>query len=547
MALLTTEALVLRTYDLGRDEQDRGVAHARARQGAGGGQGRAGGQAPLPLGPRALSEVASASTAARGPSSCAWATAISCARLRAGARGLETSLFLSYAAELLDGFAPEGEAEEKVYRLALATVRAAEAGAPVPALSRYLEAWLLRLHGLYPPLDRCAGCSRALAPGGRRYHRASHGFVCDDCGPASGPMIPEGACSFLGDVFRRAPTELGGPLPAEAGVLEPFHHDLISRHLERVLRSRARAPRRGPGGRPVTLQEIVFALERFWSDRGCLVHQPWDAEVGAGTMHPETFFRVLGPKPWKVAYVQPSRRPADGRYGENPNRLYKHEQLQVILKPPPSDIQDLYLKSLLALGIDPAAHDVRFEEDNWESPTLGAWGIGWQVLLDGQEITQFTYFQQAGGIDLAPISGEITYGLERIGMYLQDVDDVYALRWSADTLYGEVRKEEEYQLSRYSFELADADLHRRLFDSYLAEGWRVLKTPGGRSMLAAYDWCLKSSHAFNVLDARGAISVTERAGMILSIRKLACAIAALCTPVTPPEAEVALAVGSGGV
>ncbi|HEX9203423.1 MAG TPA: glycine--tRNA ligase subunit alpha, partial [Vicinamibacteria bacterium] len=193
----------------------------------------------------------------------------------------------------------------------------------------------------------------------------------------------------------------------------------------------------------MTLQEIVFALQRYWSDRGCLIHQPWDAEVGAGTMHPETFFRVLGPKPWRVGYVQPSRRPADGRYGENPNRLYKHLQFQVILKPPPADIQDVYLKSLEVLGIDPASHDVRFEEDNWESPTLGAWGIGWQVLLDGQEITQFTYFQQAGGLDLAPISGEITYGLERIAMYLQDVDDVYKLRWSADTLYGEVRKEEE--------------------------------------------------------------------------------------------------------
>ena len=276
----------------------------------------------------------------------------------------------------------------------------------------------------------------------------------------------------------------------------------------------------------MTLQEIVFALQRYWSDRGCLIHQPWDAEVGAGTMHPETFFRVLGPKPWRVGYVQPSRRPADGRYGENPNRLYKHEQFQVILKPPPADIQDVYLKSLETLGIDPASHDVRFEEDNWESPTLGAWGIGWQVLLDGQEITQFTYFQQAGGLDLAPISGEITYGLERIAMYLQDVDDVYKLRWSADTTYGEVRKEEEYQLSRYSFELADADLHRRLFDSYLAEGRRTLEAPGGRSVLAAYDWCLKASHAFNVLDARGAISVTERAGMILSIRRLACAIAA---------------------
>jgi glycyl-tRNA synthetase alpha chain len=294
----------------------------------------------------------------------------------------------------------------------------------------------------------------------------------------------------------------------------------------------------------LTLQEIVFTLQRYWSDRGCLIHQPWDAEVGAGTMHPETFFRVLGPKPWRVGYVQPSRRPADGRYGENPNRLYKHQQFQVILKPPPADIQDVYLRSLEALGIDPASHDVRFEEDNWESPTLGAWGIGWQVLLDGQEITQFTYFQQAGGLDLAPISGEITYGIERIGMYLQDVDDMYKLRWSADTLYGEVRKEEEYQLSRYSFELADPELHRRLFDSYLAEGRRTLEVPGGRSMLAAYDWCLKSSHAFNVLDARGAISVTERAGMILSIRKLACAIAAAY--VAPPGEAGATGAGHAG-
>jgi glycyl-tRNA synthetase alpha chain len=276
----------------------------------------------------------------------------------------------------------------------------------------------------------------------------------------------------------------------------------------------------------MTLQEIIATLQGYWSERGCLIQQPWDAEVGAGTMHPETFLRVLGPRPWRVAYVQPSRRPADGRYGENPNRLYKHLQLQVILKPAPADVQDLYLRSLVAIGIDPAAHDVRFEEDNWESPTLGAWGIGWQVVLDGLEITQFTYFQQAGGIDLAPISAEITYGLERIAMYLQDVDDVYKLRWSKDHLYGEVRQEEEYELSRYSFELADTELHRRLYDSYLAEGWRVLKAAGGRSALPAYDWCLKSSHAFNVLDARGAISVSQRAGMILGIRKLACAIAA---------------------
>jgi glycyl-tRNA synthetase alpha chain len=275
-----------------------------------------------------------------------------------------------------------------------------------------------------------------------------------------------------------------------------------------------------------TLQGLIFALQRYWSERGCLIHQPWDAEVGAGTMHPETFLRVLGPQPWRVAYVQPSRRPADGRYGENPNRLYKHQQFQVILKPAPADVQDVYLGSLRALGIDPAAHDVRFEEDNWESPTLGAWGIGWQVLLDGQEITQFTYFQQAGGLDLAPISAEITYGLERIAMYLQDVPDVYDLAWSHDVRYRSVRHEEEYELSRYSFELADVELHRRLFKDALAEGWRVLGVTDGRAVLPAYDWCLKSSHAFNVLDARGAISVSERAGLILEIRKLACAVAA---------------------
>jgi glycyl-tRNA synthetase alpha chain len=302
--------------------------------------------------------------------------------------------------------------------------------------------------------------------------------------------------------------------------------------------------------RDQTLQGIIFALERYWSERGCLIHQPWDAEVGAGTMHPETFLRVLGPTPWKVAYVQPSRRPTDGRYGENPNRVYKHHQFQVILKPSPADIQDLYLSSLVALGIDPAAHDVRFEEDNWESPTLGAWGIGWQVLLDGQEITQFTYFQQAGGIDLAPISAEITYGLERLTMYLQNVDNMFDLLWAKGVKYGTVRLEEEYQLSRYSFESASDPLYRQLFDGALLEGHRILddESPGGRlakagkspSFLASYDWCLKASHAFNMLDARGAISVSQRAGMILEIRKLACRVAAAYVAAArPPEAEVA--------
>jgi glycyl-tRNA synthetase alpha chain len=288
-----------------------------------------------------------------------------------------------------------------------------------------------------------------------------------------------------------------------------------------------------------TLQEVIAALQSYWAERGCLVHQPWDAEVGAGTMHPETFLRVLGPRPWNVAYVQPSRRPADGRYGDNPNRLYKHHQFQVILKPAPADVQAVYLGSLVALGIDPSAHDVRFEEDNWESPTLGAWGIGWQVLLDGQEITQFTYFQQAGGIDLAPISAEITYGLERITMYLQDVDDVYDLEWGAGVTYRQVRHEEEYQLSRYSFERADVELFRALFDSALKEGRRVLDAEGGRTVLPAYDWCLKASHAFNVLDARGAISVSQRAGMILSIRKLAIAVAEKYVDALQPAEEPA--------
>src|SRR5512144_403813 len=235
----------------------------------------------------------------------------------------------------------------------------------------------------------------------------------------------------------------------------------------------------------LSFQSLILTLQNFWADRGCMIEQPLDVEVGAGTMHPATFLRVLGPEPWNVGYVQPSRRPADGRYGDNPFRLGKHYQFQVILKPSPLDVQDLYLDSLRALGLDLERHDIRFEEDNWESPTLGAWGIGWQVLLDGQEITQFTYFQQAGGIDLAPISAEITYGLERIGMYLQDVDDVYDLEWARGVRYREVRHEEEYELSRYSFELADVDLHRRIFDSALEEARRLLDIPGGRTVLPA--------------------------------------------------------------
>jgi glycyl-tRNA synthetase alpha chain len=283
-----------------------------------------------------------------------------------------------------------------------------------------------------------------------------------------------------------------------------------------------------------TFQNLILQLQKYWGDRGCVIQQPYDVEMGAGTMHPETFIRVLGPKPYRVAYVQPSRRPADGRYGENPNRLFKHHQLQIILKPAPSDVQDLYLKSLTAIGLHLAEHDVRFEEDNWESPTLGAWGIGWQVLLDGLEITQFTYFQQSGGIDLDPVSVELTYGLDRICAYLQGVDSVYDLRWSNDRTYGDVRLLEEQEFSAYNFEYADPVVTRKLFELHEKEAGQLLDRYEGQGtnrdprfpLLAAYDHCLKCSHLFNLLDSRGVISTTERALLIGRVRQIACRTAA---------------------
>jgi glycyl-tRNA synthetase alpha chain len=325
--------------------------------------------------------------------------------------------------------------------------------------------------------------------------------------------------------------------------------------------------------RGLTFQELILKLMHYWDRQGCVLQQPYDNEVGAGTMHPETFLRVLGPAPYRVGYVQPSRRPADGRYGENPNRLYKHFQYQVLLKPSPANIQNLYLRSLEAIGVDLCAHDIRFEEDNWESPTLGAWGIGWQVLLDGLEITQFTYFQQSGGIDLDPISVEITYGLERICAFLQDVESVYDIHWSKDMTYGQIRLAEEQQLSEYSFDRSDAKALRAEFDLHekeareLLDGWKQLIAPpakepkdGGAKppnptqaslgfkesreavavpgyrpsgepgaltkqrypILAAYDHCLKCSHLFNLMDARGVISTTERAALMQRVRTLAC-------------------------
>jgi glycyl-tRNA synthetase alpha chain len=272
----------------------------------------------------------------------------------------------------------------------------------------------------------------------------------------------------------------------------------------------------------MTFQELIICLERFWGERGCLIQQSYDLEVGAGTFHPATLLRALGPEPWSAAYVQPSRRPTDGRYGENPNRLGHYYQYQVIIKPSPIDIQDIYLDSLRALGIDPLDHDIRFVEDDWESPTLGASGLGWEVWLNGMEITQFTYFQQAGSIRLDPVSVEITYGLERIAMYIQEKENVYELMWNDKITYGDVHKKMEWELSVYSFEMADVAMLLKLFDMYEKESIR-LSDEG--IVFPAYDYCLKCSHAFNILDARGAISVAERTKYIDRVRNLARRVA----------------------
>jgi len=278
----------------------------------------------------------------------------------------------------------------------------------------------------------------------------------------------------------------------------------------------------------VYFQDLILNLQKFWAARGCAIVQPYNSEVGAGTYNPATFLRSLGPEPWNVAYVEPSRRPTDGRYGDNPNRLQQFHQFQVILKPSPLDIQDLYLESLVALGTDPLQHDVRFIEDDWESPTLGAWGLGWQVWLDGLEISQFTYFQQVGGFDCKPVAGELTYGLERIAMYLQDVDNVYDLMFDERMRYGEIYKRAEWEWSTYNFEEADVKAHFAAFDHAESEAKRLLargEGPLDRLVLPAYDFVVKAAHAFNVLDARGAIGVTERQRYILRVRTLARAIA----------------------
>jgi glycyl-tRNA synthetase alpha chain len=268
----------------------------------------------------------------------------------------------------------------------------------------------------------------------------------------------------------------------------------------------------------LNFQDLILKLQEYWAEQGCILVQPLDLEVGAGTFHGATFLRSLGPEPWNVAYVQPSRRPTDGRYGENPNRLQHYYQFQVIMKPSPLDIQQMYLDSLKAIGIDPMKHDIRFVEDDWESPTLGAWGLGWEVWLDGMEISQFTYFQQVGGIDLSPIPVELTYGLERIAMYIQGVDSVYDLTWRGQITYGDVFHQNEVEFSKHNFELADVPTLLDLFNKFESESNRMNEAG---VVLPAYDYCLKCSHVFNLLDARGAISVTERMAYILRVRQLA--------------------------
>lgn len=272
----------------------------------------------------------------------------------------------------------------------------------------------------------------------------------------------------------------------------------------------------------LNFQQIILTLQQFWAEQNCIIVQPYDTEKGAGTFNPATFLRSIGPEPWNVAYVEPSRRPADGRYGENPNRLYQHHQFQVIMKPSPDNIQELYLESLKRLGIDPLHHDIRFVEDNWEGPTLGAWGLGWEVWLNGMEVTQFTYFQQVGGIDTSPVSVEITYGLERLASYIQDVENVFDLEWVDGVSYRDVFGQPEYEHSKYTFEVSDVNMLFTLYNMYEAEAKRALEQ---NLVFPGVDYVLKCSHTFNLLDARGAISVTERTGYIARVRNLARLVA----------------------
>ena len=411
-------------------------------------------------------------------------------------------------------------------------VDALAVGAPIEPLARYFEYWLLRLQGVYPSITVCTGCSASLQDGAVMPPR-EHVFICRlrsiqrrHAGVGRGHALSERIRDGRPGTPRRAAARHGLRATARDGA--PAPHQPASREGAQVRAGIARNTTSPLSLRMVTLQQLIFKLSEFWSSHGCLLQQPLDVEMGAGTMHPETFLRVLGPAHWNVAYVQPSRRPADGRFGENPNRLFKHHQFQVILKPAPDEVQQLYLQSVEACGIDLRAHDVRFEEDNWESPTLGAWGIGWQVLFDGQEITQFTYFQQAGGIDLSPISVELTYGIERLGMALQDVDNVFDLEWATGRDISRrpaSRRGGAVQVRVRTGRHAGRGAERaapELFDQYYGLAQTLLKSG---LVLPAHEYCLKCSHMFNLLDAGGGIGVTERMAYILRVRQLAVAIA----------------------
>ena len=438
---------------------------------------------------------------------------------------------LDFFAEISEQMLPSGEPSERFFRLLLAVLESLREGGEGAVLRavNYFSLWAVRLSGWLPELYACLACGGALDEPGERafFSRGQPGLTCGHCRrtwAARTVGIERGVARLAAEMLRR---------PVGRG-LDRVRHGFtkIFGAADRSARGTEADHGAHVGNLMPSFQDIIFKLKRYWADRGCIIQEPYDVEVGAGTMCPETFLRVLGPKPYRVAYVQPSRRPADGRYGDNPNRLYKHSQLQVILKPSPDDIIEQYLGSLEAIGIDLREHDIKFEEDNWEAPTLGAWGIGWQVMLDGLEITQFTYFQQCGGIDLDVVPAEITYGLERLTAFLQVRDSVYDIEWTKDFTYRDVRYLDELQYSVYNFEMADIATLWKLFDLHEGEATRLLKLYDPKSpdkqrfpLLPTYDHVLKCSNLFNTLDARGAISVTERVGVIQRVRKLAVGVA----------------------
>ncbi len=517
MGRLSSEAIILRTRPVGEADlivtfltESEGKLSGSARNARKSRRRFGGGLEPLARGRATWTESEGAELVRLET----FETAVSFA---ARQRELAWFYLFAYMAEVADTFARDREPDPRFFRLLRAASDASGEGSPPGTVRRWFEIWTLRLQGLLPALEECARCGQGPLEAGIVAAEAGEA-LCAGCAVAAAPGGGDGAPGR-----GRARLDPAGPAPARRPARRAGNDGRYRPAREAVVR-RIHRPAVPYGavsrGSTMNLQDLILALQGFWARRGALIQQPYDMEVGAGTMHPDTFFRVLGPEPWSVAFVQPSRRPGDGRYGENPMRVYKHLQMQVILKPAPEDVQDLYLESLTAFGIDPRKHDIRFEEDNWESPTLGAAGVGWQVLMDGMEITQFTYFQQAGGQELSPVSAELTYGLERITMFLTGIRNIFDIPWRDGIPYGEVRRQEEIEHSTYAFEAADATLLFRLFEQYEREGTALLDRD--RPLLyPAYDYALRCSHTFNLIDARGAISITERAAYIQRIRALA--------------------------